>query len=59
MIDCYRDPSILQHIAVNTSDAWHLLKRGRLLAATRKVLDPRNLSSLKSIWEERSWITKV
>lgn len=59
MIDCYRDPSILQHIAINVSDAWNSAKRGRLLSAARKVFDPRNLTSLQAIWEDRKWITKV
>jgi MoaA/NifB/PqqE/SkfB family radical SAM enzyme len=59
MIDCYRDPSVLQHIAVNASDAYHSLKQGKLLTAARKALDPRNLTSLKAIWEDRQWIRKV
>jgi MoaA/NifB/PqqE/SkfB family radical SAM enzyme len=59
MIDCYRAPSILQHLAVNASDAWHHLKRGHLVAAAQKIFDPRNLTSLKAVWDERGWITKV
>jgi MoaA/NifB/PqqE/SkfB family radical SAM enzyme len=59
MIDCYRDPSVLQFVAVNASDAWGNLKRGKLLAATRQVLDPRNITSLKAVWENRHWIGEV
>ena len=59
MIDCYRDPSVLQFIAVNASDAWHNLKRGRLLAAAKNVFDRRNLTSLKAVWEDRHWIGGV
>jgi MoaA/NifB/PqqE/SkfB family radical SAM enzyme len=59
MIDCYRDPSVLQFIAVNASDAWHDLKRGRLLAAARHILDRRNLTSLRAVWEDRKWIAGV
>ena len=59
MIDCYRDPSVLQFIAVNASDAWNHLKRGRLGAAARCVFDPRNLLSLQSVWESRRWIGGV
>jgi MoaA/NifB/PqqE/SkfB family radical SAM enzyme len=59
MIDCYRDPSILQLVAINASDAWHHLKRGRLLAAAKGVCDPRNLTSLKAVWEDRKWIGRV
>lgn len=59
MIDCYRDPSVLQHLAVNASDAWHSLRKGRLWQAGRHLLDRRNLTSLKAVWEERKWIRKV
>jgi len=59
MIDCYRDPSVLQFVAVNASDAWNNLKGGRLLAAARNVFDRRNLTSLKAVWEERKWIGGV
>ena len=59
MIDCYRDPSVLQFVAVNASDAWHNLKKGRLGAAARNIFDRRNLTSLKAVWEDRQWIGKV
>jgi len=59
MIDCYRDPSVLQHVAVAASDAWQAAKRGRLLAAARHLLDRRNLTSLKAVWEGRKWIGGV
>lgn len=59
MIDCYRDPSVLQHVAINASDAWNNLRKGRVAAAARNVFDSRNLTSLKAVWEDRKWITKV
>lgn len=59
MIDCYRDPSVLQFIAISASDAWHHLKRGQLLAAGKKVFDRRNLTSLKAVWEDWKWIGGV
>jgi len=59
MIDCYRDPSVLQFIAVNASEAWQNLKRGRLLTAAKQVCDPRNVTSLKAVWENRQWIGDV
>lgn len=58
MIDCYRDPSVLQFNAMSLSDAWNSLKRGRLLAAAKSLFDPRNLTSLKAVWEDRRWIGK-
>ena len=59
MIDCYRDPSVLQFVAISASDAWNNLKRGRPLAAARNLLDRRNLTSLMAVWEDRKWIGKV
>lgn len=59
MIDCYRDPSVLQAVAINASDAWHALRRGRLLTAAQHLLDPRNLTSLKAVWEDRQYIKSV
>jgi MoaA/NifB/PqqE/SkfB family radical SAM enzyme len=59
MIDCYRDPSVLQFAAVSASDAFQLVKRGKLAAAARRLLDRRNLISLKAVWQDRQWIGKV
>jgi len=59
MIDCYRDPSVLQRVAINASDAWQATKRGHLLTAARHVFDSRNLTSLKAVWEDRKWIGGV
>jgi MoaA/NifB/PqqE/SkfB family radical SAM enzyme len=59
MIDCYRDPSVLQFIAISASDAYHNLKKGNLGAAARNVFDRRNLASLRAVWENWNWIGKV
>ncbi len=59
MIDCYRDPSVLQFVAISASDAWNNLKKGKLLSAAKNVLDSRNLTSLKAVWEDRKWISGV
>jgi MoaA/NifB/PqqE/SkfB family radical SAM enzyme len=59
MIDCYRDPSVLQFIAISASDAWQAAKQGKLLTAAKHVFDPRNVTSLKAVWEDRKWIGKV
>jgi MoaA/NifB/PqqE/SkfB family radical SAM enzyme len=59
MIDCYRDPSVLQFIAISASDAYHELRKGRLGAAARHIFDRRNLVSLRAVWEQRKWIGKV
>src|SRR3974390_1784115 len=33
MIDCYRDPSVLQFVAISASDAWSSVKKGKLATA--------------------------
>ena len=59
MIDCYRDPSVLQFAAISASDAWNNFRRGRLRAAAGNIFDRRNVTSLKAVWEDRKWIGKV
>ena len=59
MIDCYRDPSVMQSVAVNASDAWQSLRRGKVVKAAKHLLDPRNVTSLRAVWEERQWISGV
>jgi hypothetical protein len=59
MIDCYRDPSVLQFVAINASDAWNALRRGDLVKAAKHIADRRNLISLKAVWEGRKWIGGV
>ena len=59
MIDCYRDPSVLQFAAISASDAYQNLKKGKLLAAARNILDRRNLISIKAVWDDRKWIGKA
>ncbi|MBI3417821.1 MAG: radical SAM protein, partial [Verrucomicrobia bacterium] len=46
MIDCYRDPSVLQFVAISASDAFHNVKKGKLLSAAKNIFDSRNLTSL-------------
>ena len=59
MIDCYRDPSVLQFVAISASDAYNNLKQGKIAAAARNIFDRRNLTSLKAVWDDRKWIGKV
>ncbi|MBI5386092.1 MAG: radical SAM protein [Verrucomicrobia bacterium] len=59
MIDCYRDPSVLQFVAVSVSDAWGNLKQGKLGAAAKHVFDRRNLTSIKAVVENWKWIGGV
>jgi len=59
MIDCYRDPSVLQFVAISASDAYNNLKRGKIFAAAKNVFDRRNLTSIRAVWEDRKWIGGV
>lgn len=59
MIDCYRDPSVLQFAAVSLHDAWQALKQGRLATAAKHLFDRRNLTSLRAVWEDRKYIGGV
>ena len=59
MIDCYRDPSVLQFAAISASDAWQDLKGGHLIRAAKHVFDSRNLASIKAVWDDRKWIGGV
>jgi MoaA/NifB/PqqE/SkfB family radical SAM enzyme len=59
MIDCYRDPSVLQFVAISASDAFLNFKKLQWGAAAKNIFDRRNLTSLKAVWEDRKWIGKV
>ena len=59
MIDCYRDPSVMQFAAISAMDAWRHLKQGRLAAAAKNIFDRRNLTSLHAVWQDRQWVRKV
>jgi MoaA/NifB/PqqE/SkfB family radical SAM enzyme len=59
MIDCYRDPSVLQFAAINASDAWNALRQGKLAKAAKHICDPRNITSIKAVWDDRRWIRDV
>jgi MoaA/NifB/PqqE/SkfB family radical SAM enzyme len=59
MIDCYRDPSVLQFVAISASDAWNNLKKCNLAGVAKNIFDSRNLTSLKAVWEDRKWIGGV
>ena len=59
MIDCYRDPSVLQFTAISASDAWNALRAGKVVKAAKHVFDSRNLTSLKAVWDDRQYIRGV
>jgi MoaA/NifB/PqqE/SkfB family radical SAM enzyme len=59
MMDCYRDSSVLQHVAVSASDGLQHLREGRVGAAARSLFNRPNLTSLASVIENARWITRM
>jgi len=49
----------MHFVAISAMDAWHNLKKGKVVAAARNVLDRRNLTSLRAVWKDRQWVEKV
>jgi len=55
-IDCYRDPSVYQYLAVSVADALAALRQGRWGQALGSLLHPYNLLSLAALLEARHWV---
>lgn len=51
MIDCYRDDSVMQHIAIGVSDGIAAVAKGHLRQAAKHWIDRRNLISLGAVLE--------
>jgi MoaA/NifB/PqqE/SkfB family radical SAM enzyme len=58
MINCYRDSSLMQHVAVSVHDAYAAVKQGRIGDGVGHLLKRTNLDSLKAVAEEFSWIQR-
>lgn len=54
-IDCYRDASVQQYLAVSLARAWQAGRRGHWRQAGRALFDPRNLLALAAVLETRFW----
>ncbi|MBM4300335.1 MAG: radical SAM protein [Deltaproteobacteria bacterium] len=55
-IDCYRDPSVYQYLAVSVADSLAALRRGNWLAGLGALLHPYNFLSLAALLEGRHWL---
>jgi MoaA/NifB/PqqE/SkfB family radical SAM enzyme len=55
-IDCYRDPSVYQHLAVSVADSLAALRRGEWLAGLGALLHPYNFLSLSALLDGRHWL---
>jgi MoaA/NifB/PqqE/SkfB family radical SAM enzyme len=58
MINCYRDSSLMQNIAVSLQDAYAAAKKGHLRESWNAITRPGNLDSLRAVVEEMNWILK-
>ena len=56
---CYRDASVLMHAAVALADAMALTGRGRISAAVRRMAEPTNISSIKTLVQDWATIRKL
>jgi MoaA/NifB/PqqE/SkfB family radical SAM enzyme len=55
-IDCYRDPSVYQYLAVSVADSLAALRRGKWLEGLGALLHPYNFLSLAALLEGRHWL---
>jgi MoaA/NifB/PqqE/SkfB family radical SAM enzyme len=58
MIDCYRDASTMQHIAVSVHDTVQSLKAGNIVAAAKALGREGNGGSIHAVVEELPWLMK-
>jgi MoaA/NifB/PqqE/SkfB family radical SAM enzyme len=56
LIDCYRDASVQQYLAVALGDAWGELCRGKWGKALGRLMHPETFLSLGAILESRHWL---
>jgi MoaA/NifB/PqqE/SkfB family radical SAM enzyme len=56
MIDCFRDASVMQHVAVSASDALRDAASGRLVSAARRLVRGSNAESLSAAAEALRWL---
>ncbi len=55
-IDCYRDPSVFQYVAVSLADFLKAWRQGRWLQGLGALLHPYNFLSLTALLEGRHWV---
>jgi len=58
MIDCYRDPSVMQYCAVSLADSLKALRHGHPVKAFRHIFNRNNYLSVRSVMEEFSLVRR-
>lgn len=56
IIDCYRDPSVYQYMAVSVADSLAALRQGQWLKGFGTLLHPYNILSLVALLEGHHWL---
>jgi MoaA/NifB/PqqE/SkfB family radical SAM enzyme len=59
MVDCFRDASVMQHVAVSVSDALGDLRAGRLFRAFAHLFRRTNVDSLRAVLGNRRWVSRL
>lgn len=57
-IDCYRDPSVFQYVAVSLADSLKACQEGKWLKGLGTLLHPYNFLSLAANLEGRHWVQR-
>ncbi len=55
-IDCYRDPSVFQYVAVSLADTLAAWSHGEVVQGFRSLFNPINVLSLAALMEGRHWV---
>ena len=58
MIDCYRDSSVMQHIAVSVHDSYQAFRKGNVGEGLKALTRTGNLGSIGSVLEELPWLMR-
>jgi MoaA/NifB/PqqE/SkfB family radical SAM enzyme len=58
MIDCYRDSSTMQHVAVSAHDTCRAIVGGRVREAAQALTRTGNWGSIKAVLEELPWLVR-
>ena len=58
IIDCYRDASTMQHVAVSAYDAVRSLRLGDFAGAAKALLRKGNAGSIHAVLEELPWLMR-
>lgn len=58
MINCYRDSSLMQHIAVSLHDAYEAFRHGNIGTGAKALTRRENIDSLRAVAEELPWILR-